>query len=182
MWRSAAGNFISQTKDLSPWAFDAIANTVFHGTFYMTNAVGKRWIEEGLKGSVILILTTWVWIGSPYAVPSAMSKSGIAPGSFPTEGAWARLNPDGIFDSLSRYEAIPMGRTGEMSELQNLVTFLMADGREYLTGQIIAIDGAQYLTGGGTFAEMSKLTEEQWQTIRGMIRQANNKDWQERSV
>src|SRR5258706_2562915 len=140
---NAAGNFISPTKDLSPNGFNAIANIVFHGTFYVTHAVGKRWIEGGHKGSVISILVTWVWTGSPYVVPSAMSKAGIhimtkslaiewgrhgirlnaiAPGPFPTEAASKRLRPDGRFeDGTAR---IPLRRVGQMPELQNLAAFL----------------------------------------------------------
>ena len=142
---NAAGNFISQTKDLSPRAFDAIANIVLHGTFYTTNACGKRWIADKRKASVLSILTTWVWTGSPFVVPSAMSKAGvavmtqslavewgrhgirlnaIAPGPFPTEGAWARLNPQGESDD-SRYKARnPLGRVGRPSELANMAAFL----------------------------------------------------------
>mgnify|MGYP001160785016 FL=1 len=197
---NAAGNFISPTKDLSHKGFDAIANIVFHGTFYMTHSVGKRWIELGHKGSIVNILTTWIWTGSPYVVPSAMSKSGIhamtqslaaewgkygikingiAPGPFPTKGAWERLNPDSNDDGMTN--TVPLGRVGEMEELQNLATFLMADGCDYLTGQTIGLDGGQYLTGGGTFSQLDKLSDEDWENMRKLIRDANNKDKADRS-
>ena len=198
---NAAGNFISPTKDLSHKGFDAIANIVFHGTFYMTHSVGKRLIEASHKASIINILTTWVWTGSPYVVPSAMSKSGInamtkslaaewgkygikvngiAPGPFPTKGAWERLNPDDSNDN-GMMSTVPLGRVGEMIELQNLATFLMADGCDYLTGQTIGIDGAQYLTGGGTFSQLDKLSDDDWENMRKLIRDANNKDKADRA-
>ena len=198
---NAAGNFISPTKDLSHKGFDAIANIVFHGTFYMTHSVGRRWIESSSKGSIINILTTWVWTGSPYVVPSAMSKSGInamtkslatewgkygikvngiAPGPFPTKGAWERLNPGDNNDD-GMMSTVPLGRVGEMIELQNLATFLMADGCDYLTGQTIGIDGAQYLTGGGTFSQLDKLSDDDWENMRKLIREANNKDKADRA-
>ena len=197
---NAAGNFISPTKDLSHKGFDAIANIVFLGTFYMTHSVGKRWIELGHKGSIVNILTTWIWTGSPYVVPSAMSKSGIhamtqslaaewgkygikingiAPGPFPTKGAWERLNPDNNDDGMTN--TVPLGRVGEMEELQNLATFLIADGCDYLTGQTIGLDGGQYLTGGGTFSQLDKLSDEDWENMRKLIREANNKDKADRS-
>jgi len=197
---NAAGNFVSPTKDLSHKGFDAIANIVFHGTFYITHSVGRRWIETSTKGSIISILATWVWTGSPYVVPSAMSKSGIhamtqslaaewgkygikvngiAPGPFPTKGAWDRLNPGDNDDGMM--STVPLGRTGEMNELQNLATFLMADGCDYLTGQTIGLDGAQYLTGGGTFSQLDKLSDEDWENMRKLIRNANNKDKADRS-
>ncbi|MGE0152902.1 MAG: SDR family oxidoreductase [Reyranellaceae bacterium] len=198
---NAAGNFISQTKDLSPRAFDAIANIVFHGTFYMTNAVGRRWIAEGRKGSVLSILTTWVWTGSPFVVPSAMSKAGvavmtqslavewghygirlnaIAPGPFPTEGAWARLNPNG--NDREWAARIPMGRVGKHSELANMAAFLMADEVEYITGEVIAIDGAQGIMGSGTFSNLLKMTESDWQKAREAIKRTNEADKAKRTV
>ena len=192
---NAAGNFISPTEALSPRGFDAIANIVFHGSFYVTHAVGKRWIAGGHKGSVISILVTWVHTGSPYVVPSAMSKAGlhvmtkslavewgrygirlnaIAPGAFPTEGASKRLRPDGSFDDANASN--PMRRTGQMPELQNLATFLMADGDEWLTGETIAIDGGGYLANGGSFTDLDRLSDEDWDRMRAKIKAQNDKD------
>ena len=190
---NAAGNFISRTNDLSPNAFNAIASIVFHGTFNMTNSVGKKWIEQNKSGNILSITTTWVWTGSPFVVPSAMTKSlavewgphnirlnCIAPGPFPTEGAWSRLSPEtdnneGALDQSSM-SSNPMGRVGEMSELGNLATFLMSDGCDYLTGQTIAIDGAAYLSAGGTFSSLGKLKDEDWTNIRDTIKKSNEKD------
>jgi NAD(P)-dependent dehydrogenase (short-subunit alcohol dehydrogenase family) len=195
---NAAGNFISPTKDLTPNGFNAIANIVFHGTFYVTQAVGKRWIEGGHKGSVISILVTWVHTGSPYVVPSAMSKAGlhvmtkslavewgrygirlnaIAPGPFPTEGAAKRLRPEkGSFEDTTQMN--PMKRIGKMEELQNLATFLMADGCEWLTGETIGLDGGGYLaTGSGAyFAQLEKMSDADWDKARAMIKAQNDKD------
>jgi NAD(P)-dependent dehydrogenase (short-subunit alcohol dehydrogenase family) len=195
---NAAGNFISPTKDLTPNGFNAIANIVFHGTFYVTQAVGKRWIAGGDKGSVISILVTWVHTGSPYVVPSAMSKAGlhvmtkslavewgrfgirlnaIAPGPFPTEGASKRLRPGsgGFEDTVGMN---PMKRVGRMEELQNLATFLMADGCEWLTGETIGLDGGGYLaTGSGAyFAQLDRLSDADWDKMRAQIKAQNDKD------
>jgi NAD(P)-dependent dehydrogenase (short-subunit alcohol dehydrogenase family) len=194
---NAAGNFISPTKDLTPNGFNAIANIVFHGTFYVTQAVGKRWIAGGHKGSVLSILVTWVHTGSPYVVPSAMSKgalhvmtkslavewgrfgirlNAIAPGPFPTEGASKRLRPGGGFQDTTQLN--PMRRVGRMEELQNLATFLMAEGCDWLTGETIALDGAGYLaTGSGAyFTELDKLSDADWERMRAMIKAQNEKD------
>ena len=194
---NAAGNFISPTKDLTPNGFNAIANIVFHGTFYVTHAVGKRWIAGKQNGSVISILVTWVHTGSPYVVPSAMSKAAlhvmtkslavewgrfgirlnaIAPGPFPTEGAAKRLRPGGGFEDSTQMN--PMRRVGRMEELQNLATFLMADGCEWLTGETVAIDGAGYLaTGSGAyFTQLDKLSDQDWEKMRALIKSQNDKD------
>jgi NAD(P)-dependent dehydrogenase (short-subunit alcohol dehydrogenase family) len=199
---NAAGNFISRTKDLSPRGFNAIADIVFRGSFYVTLACGKRWIDAGDKGSVISILTTWIWNGGPFTVPSAMSKAGlnimtkslatewgpngirlnaIAPGPFPTKGAWDRLSPQSANRDSGRANAIPMGRNGEMPELANLAVFLMSDGCDYLTGQTIAIDGAMHLT-GGNFAALSALGDADWDKIRNEIRGSNDQDKTKRAV
>ena len=205
---NAAGNFISRTQDLSHRGFDAIASIVFHGTFYVTHSVGRRWLDLGMGGNIISILATWVWTDSAFTVPSAMSKSGvhamtqslatewgktgirinaIAPGPFPTEGAWARLSPgqdpdEAASDSSGAYSQNPMGRVGEMEELGNLATFLMSDGCNYLNGQTIAIDGAEYLTGGTFYRALASLKDEDWAAIKDTIKSTNEKDKANRSV
>ena len=198
---NAAGNFISRTEDLSPRGFDAIANIVLHGTFYVTQSVGKRWIANGHEGSVVSILVTWIWTGSPYVVPSAMSKAGlavmteslavewarfgirlnaIAPGPFPTEGMSARLNPGQTAEERGAAKN-PMGRIGRMHELRNLATFLMAEGCEWLTGQTIALDGAAHLAGVGNFYDLREWTNADWEQARASIKATNAKDKAERS-
>lgn len=193
---NAAGNFISRTEDLSVNGFNAIADTVFRGTFYMTHNVGKRTIDEGGRCNVLSILTTWIWNGSAFTVPSAMSKAGIhimtqslaaewgrynmrfnaiAPGLFPTKGMSARLMAGGGDNSGAG--ANPMGRAGEMHELVNLAAFLMGPGAEYVNGQTIAIDGAGYQANSGNFYQMlSPLGDEQWDQMRSMIKGTNAKD------
>jgi NAD(P)-dependent dehydrogenase (short-subunit alcohol dehydrogenase family) len=198
---NAAGNFISRTEDLSPRGFDAIAGIVLHGTFYVTQAVGKRWIAGRHKGSVVSILTTWVWTGSPYVVPSAMSKAGvhvmtqslavewakhgirlnaIAPGPFPTEGMGARLNPGQTVEERGATKN-PMGRIGRMEEFRNLATFLVADGCEWLTGQTIALDGAAHLAGTGNFYDLRSWSDDDWKRAREMIKAQNDRDKSQRS-
>jgi NAD(P)-dependent dehydrogenase (short-subunit alcohol dehydrogenase family) len=198
---NAAGNFISRTEDLSPRGFNAISDIVFRGTFYVTLACGKRWIAEHAPATVISILATWIWNGGPYTVPSAMSKAGInimtkslavewashgirlnaiAPGPFPTKGAWERLNP-GAASGGDSSGANPMGRVGKMSELANLAIFLMADGCDYLTGQTIAIDGGLHLATGGNFSSLARLGDADWENIRTAIRAANEKDKAQRA-
>lgn len=193
---NAAGNFISPTEALSPRGFDAIANIVLHGTFYTTTACGRRWLAEQRKASVLSIVVTWVWTGSAYVVPSAMSKAGIAamtqslavewgprgirlnaiaPGPFPTEGAWARLAPTPEL-SKRALDRIPMRRVGEQSELGNLAAFLLADEVTYINGEVIAIDGGQWLNNAGTFAHLDALSADQWDEIRSAIRATTEKD------
>ena len=201
---NAAGNFISRTEDLSIRGFDAISNIVFRGSFYMTHDIGKRWIAKGDKGSVCSILTTWVWNGGPFVVPSAMSKAAvntmtqslavewgryglrfnaIAPGPFPTEGMSKRLAPDA--EGANRMDsgaANPMGRVGEMHELVNLAVFLMAPGAEYVNGQTVAIDGAMYNASGGNFAALTAWGDAEWQAAREAIEATNAQDKSKRTV
>src|SRR4029077_16120837 len=87
---NAAGNFISRTEDLSPRGFDAVANIVMHGTFYVTHAVGRRWIAKKLRGNVVSITVPWVRNGSPYVVPSAMSKSAVHAMTMSLAAEWGR--------------------------------------------------------------------------------------------
>ena len=200
---NAAGNFISRTEDLSPRGFDAIANIVFRGSFFMTLDCGKRWIASGQKASVVSILTTWIWNGGPFTVPSAMSKAGlhamtmslavewapkgirfnaIAPGPFPTEGAWARLSPGQSTSGAGKADpTIPLNRVGEMRELANLAVYLLDPGSAYVNGQTIAIDGGGYLSGRGR-ADLASWTDEQWEAARDAIKGANEKDRAQRTV
>lgn len=203
---NAAGNFISPTEAMSTRGFDAIANIVFHGTFYVTHAVGKRWIDaskadggwkpgDSMK-SVMSIITTWVETGSPYVVPSAMSKAGIAvmtqslavewakygirlnavgPGEIPTEGMNKRLNP-GEQPGERTAKRNPQGRVGQMAELENLAVFLMSGGCDWLSGQKIHLDGAGYLATGGGFYELREWSDEQWTDARKAIEVQNEKD------
>ncbi len=195
---NAAANFISPTKDLSPRGFRAVTSTVMDGSFFVTLAVGKRWIAGGIKGSVVSNLVTWVWTGSAFVVPSAMAKTALdamtkslavewgpygirlnatAPGPFPTEGAWEKLDPlPDTKSSATSDDTVPMRRFGQMPELQNLIIFLLSDGCDYLTGQTIAIDGAQHLAGPGTFADLSALSDDQWQAARAAIQAASDRD------
>jgi NAD(P)-dependent dehydrogenase (short-subunit alcohol dehydrogenase family) len=203
---NAAGNFIAPTESLSPRGFDAIANIVFHGTFYVTQAVGKRWVAEARSGqwmpgrpyrNVMSIITTWVDNGSPYVVPSAMSKAGIevmtkslavewarhgvrlnavGPGEIPTEGMSKRLNPGEEPGARSRAHN-PMARPGTMAELQNLAAFLMAPGHcDWLTGQSIMMDGGNALATGGNFYALREWSEADWQAARERIEAQNAKD------
>ncbi|HEY7901792.1 MAG TPA: SDR family oxidoreductase [Caulobacteraceae bacterium] len=201
---NAAGNFISRTEDLSPRAFDAIANIVFRGSFFVTLDCGKRWIAENKHASVLSILTTWVWSGGPFTVPSAMSKAGlnvmtqslavewgpkgircnaIAPGPFPTEGAWARLSPGQSADGSRSMATNPMGRVGEMRELANLAVYLLHPLSAYVNGQTIAIDGGAWNAGGGGFNAMLRdWSDAQWVQARAMIQGANAQDRAKRTV
>jgi NAD(P)-dependent dehydrogenase (short-subunit alcohol dehydrogenase family) len=203
---NAAGNFVAPTESLSSRAFDAVANIVFHGTFYVTQAVGKRWVAAAKKGewtsaqpyrSVMSIIVTWVDNGSPYVVPSAMSKAGIevmtkslavewarfgvrlnavGPGEIPTEGMSKRLNPGEEPGARSR-ERNPMARPGKMSELQNLATFLMAPGTcDWLTGQSIFMDGGHAIATGGNFYELRQWSDSDWKAAREAIEAQNAKD------
>jgi NAD(P)-dependent dehydrogenase (short-subunit alcohol dehydrogenase family) len=185
---NAAANFIAPTATLSARAFEAVASTVMNGSFNTTHAAGKRWIADGLPGSVVSTLTTWVWTGSAFVVPSAMAKSAVhamtmslavewgrygirlnavAPGPIPTEYAWEMLNPtESSAAGATQADQVPLGRMGTVEELANLEMFLLSDACPYLTGATIAMDGAQQLAGPGTFAALTSLSDTDWAEIR----------------
>lgn len=201
---NAAANFISPSLDISPRGFEAVRSTVMDGALFSTLACGRRWIAQGLTGSVVSMLVTWVWTGSAYVLPSVMSKTAIhamtmslavewgkhnirvnavAPGPFPTETAWEKLAPTPKANvGAASSDEVPMQRFGRMHELCNLVTFLQADGCEYLTGQNIAIDGGHHLAAPSTFAALGKLTNEDWAEAKAKVRASSDRDKAQRST
>jgi NAD(P)-dependent dehydrogenase (short-subunit alcohol dehydrogenase family) len=202
---NAAANFIAQTKDISARAYRAVASTVMDGSFHVTHSAGRRWIEQGIPGSVVSTLTTWVWSGSAFVVPSAMAKSAvhsmtmslaaewgrygirlnaIAAGPIPTEYAWSMLNPTEKSSTGGSTSAdnVPMQRFGTMEELANLNIFLLSDACHYLTGTTIAMDGGQQLAGPGTFASLSSMSDEDWAQARETAKAASAASKAQRSV
>lgn len=193
---NAAGNFVSRTEDLSVNGFHAISDIVFRGTFYVTQAVGKQWIAQGLQGSVLSIVVTWVDTGSPFVVPSAMSKAGldamtkslavewgpkgirlnaIAPGVIPTEGASQRLRPkiEGNQDTATkRQQDNPMRRLGHGDDIGNLAAYILAPGNTWLNGQTITLDGGDALANGAYFTDYHAWDDGDWAHAKALAKEA----------
>ena len=180
---NAAGNFISPTERLSTRAFDAIIDIVLKGTINFTLNLGKRWIKNKESGNVLNIVTTYSWTGSGYVVPSACAKAGVlsmtrslavewakynirlnavAPGPFPTKGAWDRLLPGDLKDKFDPAKKVPLGRVGEHQELSNLCAYLVSDFSSYINGEVVTIDGAEWLKGAGQFNNLQMVTKAMW--------------------
>lgn len=186
---NAAGNFISPTERLSHRAFDTVVDIVLKGTYYATLAAGKHWINNKQPGVFLNIVTTYAWTGSGYVVPSACSKAGvlaltrslavewakynirsnaIAPGPFPTEGAWSRLLPGELVKKFDPALRVPLKRVGQHQELANLAAYLMSDYASYINGEVITIDGGEWLRNGGQFSHLELLPNEIWDNLEKM--------------
>lgn len=186
---NAAGNFISPTERLSHRAFDIIVDIVLKGTYYTTLAAGKNWISKKQPGTFLNIVTTYAWTGSGYVVPSACSKAGvlaltrslavewakykirsnaIAPGPFPTEGAWSRLLPGDLAKKFDPADRVPLKRVGDHQELANLAAYLMSDFSSYVNGEVITIDGGEWLRNGGEFSHLEHIPNEMWDALEKM--------------
>ena len=185
---NAAGNFISPTENLTPGGFKAVTDIVLGGTFNFTLLAGKEMIQSE-SGSILNIVTTYAWTGSGYVVPSAAAKGGvlamtrslgsewgkygirtnaIAPGPFPTKGAWKRLVPPGLGIEKRMINRIPLKRFGEHIELANLASFIMSDYAGYINGEVITIDGGEWVKGAGQFNDLDKLPKMVWKTMKMM--------------
>ena len=183
---NAAGNFISPTERLSHRAFDTVVDIVLRGSYNFTLAMGKDWIDIRQPGVVMNIVTTYAWTGSGYVVPSACAKSGvlamtrslavewakygirlnaIAPGPFPTEGAWSRLMPGNLKKKYDPAKKVPVGRVGEHQELANLAAYLVSDYSAYVNGEVITIDGGEWLKGAGEFNMLEAIPDELWDAM-----------------
>ncbi|AFL82815.1 dehydrogenase of unknown specificity, short-chain alcohol dehydrogenase like protein [Belliella baltica DSM 15883] len=183
---NAAGNFISPTERLSTNAFNTVIDIVLKGTANVTMTAGKRWIAAKQAGTFLNIVTTYAWTGSGYVVPSAAAKAGvlamtrslavewakykirsnaIAPGPFPTEGAWSRLLPGDLVKKFDPAKKVPVGRVGEHQELANLAAYLMSDYSSYVNGEVVTIDGGEWLQGAGEFNNLEAIPQEMWDML-----------------
>lgn len=190
---NAAGNFISPTERLSANAFSTIIDIVLKGSANCTMALGKYWIKEKLPGTILNIVTTYAFTGSGYVVPSACAKGGvlamtrslaaewgkygirnnaIAPGPFPTKGAWERLLPGDMAKKFDFKNRVPLKRVGDHQELANLAAFLMSDFSSYINGEVITIDGGEWLQGAGQFNGLEAISPEMWDMLEMMTRSA----------
>jgi len=194
---NAAGNFISPTERLSANAFDTIIDIVLKGSKNCTLALGKHWIDKGEKNKTILnIVTTYAWTGSGYVVPSATAKAGvlamtrslavewakygirmnaIAPGPFPTKGAWDRLLPGELKDQFDITKQVPLRRVGDHQELANLAAYLVSDFSQYINGEVVTIDGGEWLQGAGEFNMLENIPKELWDMLEQMIKSKGSK-------
>ncbi len=194
---NAAGNFISPTERLSANAFDTIIDIVLKGSKNCTLALGKHWIDTKQESSVILnIVTTYAWTGSAYVVPSATAKAGvlamtrslavewakygirsnaIAPGPFPTKGAWDRLLPGDLKEKFDLAKKVPLKRVGNHQELANLAAYLVSDFSGYVNGEVITIDGGEWLQGAGQFNLLEAVPTELWDMLEMMIKSKGTK-------
>lgn len=192
---NAAGNFISPTERLSANAFDTVIDIVLKGSKNCTLALGKHWIDTKQKSATVLnIVTTYAWTGSAYVVPSATAKAGvlamtrslavewakygirtnaIAPGPFPTKGAWDRLLPGDLQEKFDFKKKIPLRRVGEHQELANLAAYLMSDYSAYINGEVVTIDGGEWLQGAGEMNMLEAVPKEMWDMLEAMIRSKN---------
>lgn len=193
---NAAGNFISPTERLSANAFDTIIDIVLKGSKNCTLALGKHWIDTKQTNTNILnIVTTYAWTGSAYVVPSATAKAGvlamtrslavewakygirtnaIAPGPFPTKGAWDRLLPGDLAEKFDMAKKVPLQRVGDHQELANLAAYLVSDFSAYVNGEVITIDGGEWLKGAGQFNLLEKIPTEMWDMLEAMIKAKKN--------
>jgi len=187
LMNNAAGNFLARTEDLSIGAFQAVIGIVLMGALHTTLACGRRWLASNHRAVVLNVTTTYTETGSAYVVPSAVSKAGvqamtrslavewgnrgirmnaIAPGPIPTEGAFSRLLPRPEFEQLAKNKN-PLRRFGTVDEFANLAAFLVSDGSGYINGEVVTMDGGEWLEGAGEFTSLGRqLSNAEWEFMK----------------
>lgn len=163
---NAAGNFVVHAEDLTENGWNAVIDIVLNGTFFCSQTVGKYWIKEKRQGSILNIVATYAWNAGVGVVHNAAAKAGvlsltrtlavewgrkygirsnaIAPGPIERTGGIEKLMLSEGMAERTR-QSIPLQRLGKPEEIANLAYFILSDDAAYMNGEVVTMDGGQWL-------------------------------------